>query len=205
MSWLIDGIEWNLPCTVERTAEIQASEISGLLLDKTYFNDVLATYMKYDLRIEVPFGREDEYSLLYDKFLIAPVGSHSFILPYQSGYIEVSGRIESVSDVYVRHTTTVPVEQEGGGISYEKKESIHWKGIQFSVIGTHPTKKVIAVSENEVQYENTFVDDSDEEYEKIVTFGIGDFPTQSDVSVGEAYIYGIEGWEVLPDADDYEF
>lgn len=203
MSFKIDGIDWDFPCTVERTAEIQASDISGLMLDKTYFNDVLATYMRYDLRIEVPFGREQDYTLLYDKFLIAPVGSHSFELPYQGGIIEVVGRIESVSDIYVRHTTTVPVEEGGVVVSYEKKESIHWKGIQFSVTGNHPTKKVIAVTENEVQYENSGLDT--EEYEKIVTFGIGDFPTQSDVSVGEAYIYGIEGWEVLPNAEDYEF
>lgn len=203
MSFTIDGMDWDFPCTVERTAEITASDISGLLLDKTYFNDVLATYMKYDLHIEVPFGKEDEYSLLYDKFLIAPVGSHSFLLPYQGGIIEVVGRIEEVSDVYVRHTTTVPVEQEGGGISYEKKESIHWKGIQFSVTGNHPTKKVIAVSENEVQYENNGLDP--DEYETVVTLGIPPFPEEAYVSVGEVYIYGADGWEILPNADDYEY
>lgn len=184
MIWSIDGFEWDFPCTVERTAEIQASDISGLLLDKTYFNDVLATYMKYDIRIEVPFNRIDEYNELYDKFLIAPVSAHEFVLPYVGGSITVVGRIDNISDVYVR--------TKGGGI--------HWNGIQFTVIGSHPTKDVIytAGSKNE-QYKDVIHNN------KIVTFGIPDFPTQSEVSVSDVYIYTSEGWSVLPDAEDYYY
>lgn len=179
MIWSIDGFEWDFPCTVERTAEMTASDISGLLLDKTYFNDVLATYMKYDIRIEVPFNRIDEYNELYDKFLIAPVSAHEFVLPYVGGSITVVGRIENIKDVYVR--------TKGGGI--------HWKGIQFSVIGNHPTKDVIYTggSRNE-QYKD--IDGT------IVTFGIPDFPAQSDVSVGDVYVYTVDGWSVLPDAEE---
>ena len=180
--WKIDGVKWTFPCTVERTAEITASDISGLLLDKTYFNDVLATYLKYDIRIEVPFNRIDEYTELYDEYLIAPVSAHEFVLPYVGGMITVVGRIENIKDIYVR-------TKDGG---------IHWRGIQFSLIGNHPTKDVIynGGSRNE-QYKD--IDGT------IVTFGIPDFPSQSDVSVGDAYIYTYNGWEVLPDAEDSEY
>jgi len=189
MIWSIDGFEWDFPCTVERTAEMTASDISGLLLDKTYFNDVLATYMKYDIRIEVPFNRIDEYNELYDKFLIAPVSAHEFVLPYVGGSITVVGRIENIKDIYVR------TKQKDGNVW---KEVTHWRGIQFSVIGNHPTKDVIYTggSKNE-QYKD--IDGT------IVTFGIPDFPTQSDVSVGDAYIYASNGWEVLPNAEDSEY
>ena len=42
MIWSIDGLEWNVPCQIERTSEMTPSEISGMLLDKSYFNDVVA-------------------------------------------------------------------------------------------------------------------------------------------------------------------
>ena len=54
MSFTVDGVEWNIPCTIERTAEITASEISGLLLNRNYFNDVLGTYMRYTISIAIP-------------------------------------------------------------------------------------------------------------------------------------------------------
>ena len=43
----VDGVQWDVPCRIVRTAEIAASEISGMLLDRTYFNDVLGTWMRY--------------------------------------------------------------------------------------------------------------------------------------------------------------
>lgn len=123
MSWSIDGIEWEIPCTVERTAEMTASEISGLLLDRTYFNDVIGTYMRYDLKIAVPFGYESEYNALYE-IITQPVDGHSFVLPYGGGTVNVTGRVQDIKDVYVR-----------------LQDGIHWKGISFSVIANHPTKE----------------------------------------------------------------
>lgn len=193
MNFIIDGTEWDLPCTVERTAEIQASDISGLLLDKNYFNDVIATYLQYDVRIEVPFGREQEYNDLYDSFLIAPVGMHQFLLPYVGGMVEVSGRIENVSDVFVRHVERDPRTNQ-------KKEVFHWKGISFSVISNNPIKKVVDsdISYGTVRTSYQNVDGT------IVTMGVN-FPSESTVSVGEVYVYGANGWEILPDADDYQY
>ena len=170
MIWSIDGVNWNLPCTVERTAEISASDISGLLLDKSYFNDVIGTYLKYDIRVEVPFGRESDYNKLYEDYLIQPVSGHTFNLPYAGGNITVVGRVDSIKDVYVRM----------------KDGKVHWRGIQFSVIGNHPTKHQTLSG-------------------AIYTYGVPALPSETDISVGTVYVYEASGWEELPDADDFDY
>ncbi len=100
-----------------------SSEISGLLLDKSYFNDVIGTYMRYTLRLAVPFGYEDEYSAIY-KQLTEPVDGHQFVFPYSGQTIQVTGRVQNIQDIWVR----MP-----GGTS-------HWKGIAFEVVSNHPSK-----------------------------------------------------------------
>jgi hypothetical protein len=119
----IDGLTWDIPCDIERTAEISASEISGLMLDKSYFNDVLGTYMKYTIKLAVPMNMKDEYVQIYEA-ITNPADGHTFILPYNDSTITVTARVESISDVYVR----LP----NGGV--------YWKGIRFSIIANHPSK-----------------------------------------------------------------
>ena len=41
----IDGVVYDVKVDVRRTAEMTASDISGLMMDKSYFNDVLGTYL----------------------------------------------------------------------------------------------------------------------------------------------------------------
>ena len=125
MIWSIDGIEWNIPCQIERTAEMTASEISGVLMNRTYFNDVLGTYMKYTVAIAVPFGMEDVYTDIYET-ITTPVDAHEFVLPYNQQTIQITGRVESVSDQYV----------------YIDRNRKYWKGFKFSVIANHPTKEM---------------------------------------------------------------
>lgn len=175
MNWSIDGIEWSYPCTVERTAEITASEISGLMLDKSYFNDVLGTYLKYDLRIEVPYKFEEQYTLLYET-ITEPTGQHDFVLPYGGDTITIQGRIENIKDVYQR------TRQKDGN---NWKEVTHWKGIVFSVISNAPSK--IADFNEEVRVR-----------------GIPPLP-ESNVNIGDVYIYESGGWATLADAEDYEY
>ena len=122
--WSVDGIEWRIPCTVERTSEMTPSEISGMLLDRSYFNDVLGTYMKYDIKVEIPLGMEDSFAQLYDQ-ITQPVDGHVFVLPYQSGIITVTGRVESVRDVFTRL----------------RDGTNRWSGITFQIIANHPTKE----------------------------------------------------------------
>lgn len=118
----IDGLTWDVPCRIERTAELQASEISGLLLDKRYFNDVIGTYMSYTVSIAVPFGREADYNTIYEA-LTDPVDGHTFILPYGSGTVEISARVTSVKDTY-----------------YKVSSGNYWEGCRFTVIANHPSK-----------------------------------------------------------------
>lgn len=121
----VDGIEWNIPCNIDRTAEIRASDISGVLLDKTYFNDVMGTYMTYDISIAVPVGKEADYANLYE-LLTSPIDAHSFILPYNQSTIELTARVETISDRYYKSEDGVRV----------------WRGIKFSVIANHPSKEI---------------------------------------------------------------
>lgn len=119
----VDGMLWDLPCDIQRTAEMQSSEISGLLLNKEYFNDVIGTYLSYTITIVVPFGSENLYTKLYE-VLTDPVDAHSFLLPYNRGNIAITGRVDNISDVYRRMPDN----------------SVHWVGIQFNVISNTPTK-----------------------------------------------------------------
>lgn len=122
--WSIDGTDWSLPCDVARKAEIRSSEISGVLLDKSYFNDVIGTYMEYSITVAVPFGMEQEYNELYE-IITDPVDGHQFVLPYAGGNISITGRVEQISDDYV-----------------ETDSGTHWKGITFDIISNHPSKSM---------------------------------------------------------------
>ncbi len=119
----IDGIDWQVPCTINRVSEVTDSEISGRLLDKNYFNDVIGVYLKYDISIAVPFGMEDDYTEIYEK-LTEPVGHHAFVLPYNDDYVQITGRVERVKDTFVR----IPGQQH------------YWRGTGFTVISNNPTK-----------------------------------------------------------------
>lgn len=121
----IDGRRWSVPCDMTRTAEVRPSEISGMMLDKSYFNDVIGTYLQYDVTLAVPPSMTDEYDAIYEA-LTDPVDGHQFILPYGQSTVQLTARVEDVKDVYVRTLS-------GKGL---------WRGIQFSVTANHPTKKM---------------------------------------------------------------
>lgn len=118
----VDGIQWDIPCTIERAAKVTSSEISGMLLNKQYFNDVLGTFMEYTIAIAVPFGYEYLYTDIYET-LTAPKDGHTFVLPYNEDTITITGRIQVVSDRYVK-------TQNGN----------HWRQTRFTVIANHPSK-----------------------------------------------------------------
>ena len=123
MYFSVDGMEWNFPVDIERVAEVTASEISGMLLNKTYFNDVIGTFLQYTITLVVPFGNESAYTELYE-ILTDPVDAHSFVLPYNEGSITITGRVKNISDVYRKLANG----------------KYHWKGIKFDVISNNPHK-----------------------------------------------------------------
>ena len=119
----VDGIQWPIPCDIKRTAEIKASDISGMLMDRSYFYDVLGTYMQYEISL-IPSPQDmGAYYALWEQ-LSQPVDGHTFTLPYNGDTIEITGRVGSVSDVYVR--------MPNGGV--------YWKGVSFVVTSNAPTK-----------------------------------------------------------------
>lgn len=123
MIWSIDGIEWDLPCDISRVSEVTLSDISGMLLDKSYFGDVLGTYLKYSIKLVIPPGMEQKYYSVYEA-ITEPVDGHTFILPYNGGNVEITGRVSGISDVYV-------ILPNGAH---------RWKGIAFDIISNHPSK-----------------------------------------------------------------
>lgn len=123
--WSIDGVEWTVPCKITRTAEVKASQISGILLNKAYFNDVLGTYMQYEIAIAVPLDQRPTYTAIYEK-LTEPVDGHAFVLPYNTTTLQLTARVTNIKDIYVWLA--------GGGT--------YWKGIQFTIIGNNPTKTI---------------------------------------------------------------
>lgn len=121
----VDDIEYSVVCSIKRTSEVRPSEISGALLDKSYFNDVIGTYLSYDVAIAVPIGEEDNYYKLYE-VLSDPVSDHKFILPYNDKTVEIVGRVQTISDNYYRKQGTKTI----------------WRGTSFVVTANHPTKEM---------------------------------------------------------------
>ena len=123
----IDNDEYNMPCSIVRKAEIRSSELSGILMDKTYFNDPLATYLTYTISIVIPIGQEANYSNLYET-LVDPVVEHTVVLPYNQTMITIKGRIQAVSDEYFR-------ESNASGVLRKM-----WRKTKFDIISNYPLK-----------------------------------------------------------------
>lgn len=121
--FIVDGIEWSIPCDITRVSEITASDISGMLLNRMYFNDILGTYLRYEVKLVPVPSRMGEYYRLME-VLTQPVGEHEFTMPYDNVDVTFVGRVEQISDVYVRMA---------GGTPY-------WRGVTFTAIASNPTK-----------------------------------------------------------------
>ena len=119
----IDGLTFDVHCEIARTAEIKASDISGMLLDRSWFNDVQGTYMRYEITIDVPMYNRNRYAELYEK-LTEPVDAHLFILPYNNDFITITARVEKVEDAR----------------DYIPGGRFWWKDATFSIIANHPSK-----------------------------------------------------------------
>lgn len=120
----IDGIEYNVECSIDREAEIKASDISGMLLDGSIFWDVLGTYMTYDITLTMPLRNKARYAALIE-MLTEPVEGHAFVLPYNEGTLQLTGKVEAPADVWVKLPS---------GYTY-------WKGLKFTITANGPTKQ----------------------------------------------------------------
>lgn len=118
----VDGIQWTIPCDIKRTSIVQSSDISGDLLNGEYFNDVEGTYMQYEVTVCPNPWQMGQYYNLY-QVISQPVDGHQFVFPYNNSTVEITARVEDISDVYVR--------MPNGGV--------YWKGVSFTVISNAPT------------------------------------------------------------------
>lgn len=123
MVFTVDGIEWDIDAEVRRNADITASDISGLMMDGSYFNDVLGVYLSYDIVIKTPDWDQGKYAALYEQ-LSNPVDGHTFILPYNLTTVEIAARVESVSDEFV----------------CLRSGRRFWKDTRVTIIANYPTK-----------------------------------------------------------------
>lgn len=123
MSFTIDNVEYKMPCSISRKAAVKSSGNSGDLLDGTYYNDVLGTYMEYDITVAVPTGMEDTYSQLYE-MLTDPVPEHIVTMPYNQTTITFTARVETVSDKLYREEGTTRI----------------WRSTSFTVTASEPQK-----------------------------------------------------------------
>lgn len=121
----IDGVEYRVKCTATRTAEIRESDISGLMLDGSWFRDILGTYYSYEIRLEMPLKNKGRYASLIEQ-LTEPVDGHQFVLPYNNDTIQITGLVEEPEDVFVRLES---------GYTY-------WDGLKFSIAPNAPSKQL---------------------------------------------------------------
>ena len=119
----IDGLQWSVPCKIERVVTVKASEISGMLLNKNYFNDVIGTFLAYTVSLALPFGKEAEYEQLHN-ILSEPVDAHTVTLPYNNTTVTINGKIDQINDTYL----------------HRKNRSNYWMEIGFTITANSPTK-----------------------------------------------------------------
>ena len=100
MEIIIDGITFDVMADVQRTADVLPSDISGMLLDGSYFNDVIGTYYSYDVTLKYPLYNQGKYFNLYEMFT-QPVDGHTFVLPYNNETIQLTARVETVTDRWI--------------------------------------------------------------------------------------------------------
>lgn len=120
----IDGVQYDVKCTVERAAEIRDSSISGLLLNGQMFHDVWGTYMSYTVRLDMPLHNRGRYAALIEQ-LTEPVEGHAFVLPYNTETVELTAKVEKPEDVWNRLEN---------GYTY-------WQGLRFTLNANGPTKQ----------------------------------------------------------------
>lgn len=120
----IDGTYYYFPCDISRKVRITSSDVSGMLMDRTEYNDALATYYDYTLKFAIPINRMNLYAAFFEQ-VTAPEDKHTFTFPYNQNKIDIVGKVESVSDVFFRSINGVNI----------------WRSVQMTVKALEPSKK----------------------------------------------------------------
>ena len=120
----IDGINYDVKVSISRSSEMKRSEISGLMLDNSYFLDILGQYLVYEIDLLYPLYNQGKYADLYE-VLTAPVDAHEFVLPYNESTVTITASVETVRDELL--------EFDNG--------RHFWRAASFAVESIAPTKE----------------------------------------------------------------
>lgn len=116
----VDGTLWNLPCDIERVSEMRETDISGWMMDGSYFTDMQGQYMTYSVSLVVPKSVVSQYATLYETLTDPNAPIHNFWFPYNQTQGNVLGKIDRITDNYVR----------------DGDSGILWRHTKFTVIAT---------------------------------------------------------------------
>lgn len=125
MLLVIDGISYDVKCEVRRVAVIRDTDISGKMMDGSYFHDVDGTYYDYEIYFLYPLYDQNKYAAIYET-LTQPVDGHTFILPYNNSTVALTAKVETTEDE--------PVELDSG---YR-----FWRSLRFALTSNGPTKSM---------------------------------------------------------------
>lgn len=165
----MDNVDYTFAASVKRRSVIVSSDNSGMLMDGTYYNDVIGTYLEYDVSLAVPAGQEDAYVSFYEA-LNEPVEYHDFVLPYNNDMVLIRGRVKEISDTYMQKNAQGKVTWRK--ISFTVAESIAHKTASGSYTPVvPPTAYITAEAVDEhliftiVDYEDISFQNNDESLE----------------------------------------
>lgn len=106
MKFTVDNVQYNaLVTSLNRSARIKESKLSGDVKSGRHFRDLVGTYYDYDMEIATDRLSNAEYDSLYEA-LTAPVESHVVILPYGRTTLQFDAYIQSVDDSYIADNGT---------------------------------------------------------------------------------------------------
>ena len=106
MKFTVDNVQYNaLVTSLNRSARIKESKLSGDVKSGRHFRDLVGTYYDYDMEIATDRLSRAEYDSLYEA-LTAPVESHVVILPYGRTTLQFDAYVQSVDDSYIADNGT---------------------------------------------------------------------------------------------------
>jgi len=121
----IDGVDYDVKCRVRRRGDVRDTDISGEMLDGSYFHDVAGTYYDYEISFLYPLYNRNKYAAIYDA-LTQPVDVHTFILPYNNTLVTLNAKVDVVDDELL--------ELENG--------EQYWRALSFTLTANAPTKQM---------------------------------------------------------------
>lgn len=125
MNLIIDGVSYDVKCTVRRQADMRDTDISGEMLDGSNFHDVEGTYYDYSISFLYPLYDRNKYAQIYEA-LTEPVDGHAFVLPYNNSTVSLTAKVDVAQDELV--------EMESG---YR-----YWRALTFTLTANAPTKQL---------------------------------------------------------------